>query len=270
MAAALMTTHVPKGVERSDTIIAGVPIEVVAPKDGLESGTLLQIHGGGFCVGSPLVSRAWSGAICDRLGLRVLSVDYRLAPEHPFPAAVDDVDAVVAEVLGEVDPEQVAISGDSAGANLALGAVQRRMARGESLPACLVLLSPWLDLTDDRLRDEQLIQADPMLSPEWLAACADAYAPLRLHDAEVSPIFGPLDGLPPILVQGGSDDVLAPDAARLVAQMPLGSDVTYSVASGLWHDFSLQVGTLEAADGGLDVTIEHLMKHLGLAETRRS
>jgi acetyl esterase/lipase len=264
MAAALMATHVPKGVERTRIKISGVGVEALHRTDGSETGTLLQVHGGGFCVGSPVVSRGWAGALCARLGLRVLSVDYRLAPEHPFPAAVDDVDVVLSEVLEEMDAEQLVLSGDSAGANLALGAVQRRVAAGRSTPAGLVLLSPWLDLSDDRLGDPLLSSADPMLSPSWLSACAEAYAPEKLADPRVSPLLGSLEGLPPLMVQGGSDDVLAPDAARLVAALPNGSDVTYSVASGLWHDFSLQVGTLEAADIALAVTSDFLSRVLGL------
>jgi len=264
MAAALMTTHIPRSVTRRRTDIAGVPAEVLSCNDGRDTATLVHLHGGGFAVGSPLLARAWSAALCKRLGITVILPDYRLAPEHPFPAARQDAAAVIDHVLGIRPSSKVAVSGDSAGANLVLGDAVARAEATTDLPAAMVLLSPWLDLTDDRLGDPALVARDPMMSPEWLAACATAYAPGRWSDPGVSPLLGPLGGLPPLLVQGGSDDVLAPDAARLVAALGDAGDVTYSVAAGLWHDFSLQIGTLAAADDALDVTIEHLTVHLAL------
>ena len=265
MAAAMVAAHHPKGVEKSDDIVAGVPVEVLTPKHQRPTGTLVHVHGGGFTVGAPVVNRAWAGALCERLGLEVIQPAYRLAPEHPFPAGLDDVTAVLGEILQRFDPATVALSGDSAGANLAMAATQRRIRDGGSLPAALVLLSPWLDLTYDRLSDPNLLARDPMLNPEWLAASATAYAPGQLENPEVSPIFGELVGLPPVFIQGGSDDILAPDAERLTrALAPLG-EVSLSVGARLWHDFSLQVGMLKAADQALEVTVDHLVATLALA-----
>jgi acetyl esterase/lipase len=253
----------PKGVEVSSDVIAGVPVEVLTAVGTEPTGTLVHLHGGGFTVGSPVVVRAWGGALAARLGVEVVVPDYRLAPEHPFPAGLDDAEAVLKDVLERFDPATVAISGDSAGANLALVAVRDRLAAGLEVPAALVLLSPWLDLSVDRLDDPRLVAADPLLSPDWLMACAVAYAAGRLGDPRVSPLLGEVVALPPTLVQGGSDDILAPDAARLAAQ----PGVTLSVASPLWHDFSLQVGQLAAADAGLEVVVDHLAGALGLEPT---
>lgn len=254
----------PAGLELSTDTIAGVPVEVLTPSVAEPVGTLVHFHGGGFTVGTPALGRSWAGAIALRLGLEVVLPDYRLAPEHTFPAAHDDAVAVVADVLGRYAPASVAVSGDSAGGNLALSVAQHQVATGGPIPGSLVLLSPWLDLTVDRLVDLALVRRDPLLSPEWLAAAATAYAAGELADPRVSPLLGSLDGLPPVLIQGGTDDILAPDAARLAAG--LGDGATLSIGPGMWHDFSLQVGMLAAADRALEVVVGHLSDSLDLAE----
>ena len=264
MAAASIANRPPKGIVLSTDTMAGVPVEVISPESTEPSGTLIHVHGGGFTVGSPALARGWAAALAQGLNLEVVLPDYRLAPEHPFPAGLDDVAAVLNGVLERWDPTTVALSGDSAGANLALAATVRRVRAGDSLPGSLVLLSPWLDLTYDRLVDAELVARDPMLSPEWLAAAAIAYAPGRLGEPEVSPLLGSLSGLPPVLIQGGSDDILAPDAERLTLALEGRSKVSLSVAPTLWHDFALQVGQLKAANDALDVTIEHLTSTLSL------
>ena len=223
----------------------------------------MHFHGGGFTVGSPALGRGWVGALALRLGLEVILPDYRLAPENAFPAAFDDAYDVVADVLTRFPPASVAVSGDSAGANLALGAVQQRVARGESVPGSVVLVSPWLDLTVDRRADRSLVRRDPLLSPEWLATAAVAYAPGQLEDPRVSPLLGVLEGLPPVFIQGGTDDILAPDAARLATG--IGEAATLSVALGMWHDFSLQVGMLAAADRALEAVVGHLAATMALS-----
>lgn len=250
----------PKTVDVSTDVVAGVPVEVLTPTDREPHGTLIHLHGGGFTVGSPAAVRAWAGAVAARLGIEVVVPDYRLAPEHPFPAALNDTEAVLADALSRWDPTTVALSGDSAGANLALVATQDRIHASLSLPAALVLLSPWLDLTVDRLDQPTLVKRDPLLNPEWLAMCAVAYAAGHLDTPRVSPLLGEIGGLPPTLVQGGSDDVLATDAARLCAAQ----GVTLSVASTFWHDFALQVGQLAAANAALEVVLDHLRSSLAI------
>ena len=246
----------PAGLELSTDIVAGVPVEVLTPTETPPGGTLVHFHGGGFTVGTPSLGRGWAGALAVRLGLEVVLPDYRLAPEHTFPAAYDDAVSVVSDVLSRFDPASVAVSGDSAGAGLALAAAQRQVADGAATPGSLILVSPWLDLTVDRLVDLALVRRDPLLSPEWLAAAATAYAAGQLEDPRVSPLLGNLAGLPPVLIQGGTDDIPAPDAARLAAA--LGTGATLSIGPQMWHDFSLQVGMLSAADRALEVVVGHL------------
>ena len=251
------------GLELTTDTVAGVPVEVLTPTGTTPVGTLVHFHGGGFTVGTPALGRGWAGALAVRLGLEVILPDYRLAPEHTFPAAYDDAVAVVADVLSRFAPSSVAVSGDSAGACLALASAQRQVADGAATPGSLVLLSPWLDLTVDRLVDLSLVRRDPLLSPEWLAAAATAYAAGQLEDPRVSPLLGSLEGLPPVLIQGGTDDILAPDAARLASA--LGRGATLSIGPKMWHDFSLQVGMLAAADRALEVVVGHLTATLDLA-----
>ena len=262
MAKAMALTKAPAGVTRATSTRGGVPVEILSPAGRSSTATLIHLHGGGFTVGSALMGLGWGGSLALALDLEVVLPDYRLAPEHPFPAALDDVNAVVAEVMATATPGSVALSGDSAGGNLALVAALEAAQRGPA-PASLLLLSPWLDLSVDRTADRALLKRDPMLDPAWLAASAQVYAPGGLRDPRVSPLLGSLDGLPPTLVQGGSDDVLAPDALRLAALRP--DVVSLSVATPLWHDYALQVGALRAADEALVLSIDHLARTLDRA-----
>lgn len=258
MAAMLMAVRVPKGTTRAIERVGGVPCEVHRPLKGRSEHTLMLIHGGGFCVGTPQMSRAWAAALSASFQATVVLPDYPLSPEVAFPEARDAVRRVW-EVLAPRG--NVGLLGDSAGGNLALGLAQATVG-SDAAPAALVLASPWLDLSVDRSVDAALAERDPMLSPGWLAACAAAYAPGRLDDPEVSPLLGGLTDLPPTLVLGGTDDVLSPDLDRLVAQWQGPAPIEAEVVEGMWHDFVLQVGLLEAADEALEGTLEFLATHL--------
>jgi acetyl esterase/lipase len=264
MDSALMAGRAPKSVVVTTDTIAGIPVEICTPASGAAPATLIHVHGGGFTVGSAATTRSWAAAISAALKIRVISPDYSLAPEHQFPCILDEVGGLVDQVIDSVGAELVALSGDSAGGNLALVSTLRRAQSGAPMPAALILISPWLDLTTDRLDDPALVRRDPLLNPEWLAASAVAYAPGQLDNPMVSPLLGPLEGLPPVLVQGGTDDVLAPDAGRLVAAIESTTSVTYSVGAEMWHDFPLQVGLLAAADSAFEVTTEFLTRNLAL------
>jgi epsilon-lactone hydrolase len=179
--------------------------------------------------------------------------EYRLAPAHAHPAALDDARDVMNAVLGEAALRSVVVSGDSAGAALALSIVLARRDAGEELPAGCILLSPWLDLGRNRWAVPELVRRDVVLSPRWLQACATGYAPpSSWADPSVSPLLAAHHGLPPLLIQAGSDELLAPDAEDLAASASLaGVDVTYTRWPRMWHDFALQPGLLTAADSAL-------------------
>ena len=244
------TALLPRGTTITEQLIAGLRAEVISAGT-LDTGrTVLHFHGGGYCVGSPLTLRSWAAHLSAATGEKVVLPEYRLAPEHPYPAALDDARAIWAELSGQ---GQLIVSGDSAGGGLALALTLSLRDAGQDLPAGCILLSPWLDLGRDRRADPDLVRRDVLLSPSWLAACARAYAaPQSWADPLVSPLHATIGGLPKLLIQAGTHELLAPDAALMAARAAAaGVDVTYTRWPRLWHDFMLQPGLLAAADSAL-------------------
>ena len=247
------TSLLPHGTTVVKEVIGGVPAEVVSvPAPGSQP-TVIHFHGGGYCVGSASVPRSWAAHLSARTGCRVVLPEYRLAPEHPHPAALGDARAVLKALSGEVRPGSLVISGDSAGGGLALALVLSLREERRELPAGCVLLSSWLDLGRDRRAVPDLVRQDVILTPDWLDACARAYAaPSAWADPSVSPLRAAHSGLPPLLIQAGSCELLAPDAGLLAASASAaGVDVTYTRWPRMWHDFALQPGLVAAADSAL-------------------
>ena len=247
------TSLLPRGTSITEQHIAGLRAEVVAAPGSDAQRTVVHFHGGGYCVGSALMPRSWAAHLSAQTGCRVVLPEYRLAPEHPYPAALDDARAVLAALSGPAGPGSVVVSGDSAGGGLALALIVSLREAGHDLPAGCILLSPWLDLGCDRRADPDLVRQDVALTPDWLEACARAYAdPAAWADPLVSPLCAVHAGLPPLLIQAGTSDLLAPDAGLLAASASAaGVDVTYTRWPRLWHDFVLQPGLLAAADSAL-------------------
>jgi epsilon-lactone hydrolase len=244
---------VPRGTTVAQQVLNGVPAQVVTAAGARPDRTVVHFHGGGYCVGSARTTRAWAAHLSAQAGCRVVLPEYRLAPEHPHPAALEDARAVMKALFGDAAPASVVVSGDSAGGGLALSAVLAWRDGSESLPAGCILVSPWLDLSRDPREQPDLVRRDVLLRPDWLEACAAAYAGgLDRADPAISPLLGAHGGLPPLLIQAGSDELLAPDAERLAASASAaGADVTYTRWPGMWHDFALQPGLLAAADSAL-------------------
>ncbi len=258
------TTLVPRGTTITEQAIGGVRAEVVSaaaaapaphPDRGPAPGprTVIHFHGGGYCLGSARTARSWAAYLSARAGCRVVLPEYRLAPEHPHPAALEDARAVVQALSGQTGPGAVVVSGDSAGGGLALALVLSLRDQGQELPAGCILLSPWLDLGRDRHAAADLVHRDVLLTPGWLDACARAYAtPSMWADHSISPLRATHDRLPPLLIQAGTDELLAPDAGLLAGSASAaGVDVTYTRWPRMWHDFALQPGLLAAADSAL-------------------
>jgi len=247
----------PRGTAITEQAIAGVRADVITAPAASNQVTVLHFHGGGYCVGSAFTPRSWAAHLSAATGARVVVPEYRLAPEHPHPAALDDARAIWAELRAQLaaqaSPGSIVVSGDSAGGGLALALTLSLREAGQDLPAGVILLSPWLDLGRDRRADPDLVRRDVLLSPSWLAACARAYAaPPAWSDPLVSPLRASHSGLPELLIQAGTDELLAPDAALLAASASAaGVDVTYTSWPRLWHDFTLQPGLLAAADSAL-------------------
>ena len=261
------------GPAGSDGAAAALPGEWIQARTGCaRRGTVLYLHGGAYCVGGPATHRPITGALARGTGMAVLALDYRLAPEHPFPAALDDALAAF-DALHALGP--VVLAGDSAGGGLALAtALALRDRRGTvaaagaagaagaadasdasdaapAVPAALLLLAPWGDLT--------LAQVPPptpgeaMLSRPWVEACAAHYlAGADARQPGVSPLLADLRGLPTTLIQVGTDDLLHAEALRLHAALDgAGVPVRCEVTAGRWHVFQLQAGVLPCANEAL-------------------
>jgi epsilon-lactone hydrolase len=243
----------PRGTTVARQVIGGVPAEVVSARAIRSQLTVVHFHGGGYCVGSARTPRAWAAHLSAQAGCRVVLPEYRLAPEHPHPSALEDARAVLGALSREAEADSLLVSGDSAGGGLALAIVLSLRDEGAELPAGCVLLSPWLDLSRDRSAISSLVRRDVLLRPDWLDACARAYAdPAAWAGGTVSPLCATHEGLPPLLIQAGTDEILAPDAGLLAASASAaGADVTYTRWPGMWHDFMLQPGLLATADSAV-------------------
>jgi acetyl esterase/lipase len=180
-------------------------------------GVILYCHGGGYAVGSPRVYRGMAARLATLTRCDVAVIDYRLAPEHVYPAAPDDAIVAYRALLSRIDAASLVIAGDSAGGNLALVTLLRARDRGLPLPSAAVLLSPWTDLTGSGASMRTNAKLDPMLPAQRIDEAARLYAPAaRLDDPDVSPLFGDFTGLPPLSIHVGSTEILLDDSRRLV------------------------------------------------------
>jgi acetyl esterase/lipase len=201
-------------------VIAGVPVEWVEPKtlsQDTRAPICVYLHGGGFIAGSLNSHRDMATHLAPMAQVRILMVDYRLAPEHPFPAAHEDAMAVYQALLAQgVAASQLLMGGDSAGGNLALATAQAIRDAGLPLPRGLVLFSPWLDLSHQGESITANVDKDAMLHRQLLVDALAMYAPTALvRDPKISPLFGNLSGLPPTLTVVSLSEILRDDALRL-------------------------------------------------------
>ncbi|MGU7784706.1 alpha/beta hydrolase fold domain-containing protein [Burkholderia sp. PU8-34] len=240
------------GMIRYRTSAGGVPAEVVAPKRGDTGGAILYLHGGAFCVGGPGTHRSVTTRLADESGMAVWTPDYRLAPEHPYPAALDDALAAYTALRAQGHaPERIVVAGDSAGGALALALAIALRDRGEPAPAGLLLISP---VTDAALRGDTLTSRrseDPMIRRGWLEQGLRWY-----HGAAAAATRGPLDtdllGLPPMLIQAGDQEVLLSDAQRLADHaLACGVPCRLEIHAARWHVFHLQSFYLRSARDAL-------------------
>jgi monoterpene epsilon-lactone hydrolase len=241
---------IPQGSVVKQVDAGGVPAEWVS-HNGAGDGVVLYLHGGGYCIGSPASYRGLTSALAAASGLAVHVPDYRLAPEQPCPAALEDARAVYAGLARQ--SRAVVLAGDSAGGGLALALAQALRAGGERAPAALLLISPWVDLNCSSATFAERAARDPLLSPGGLRRWAACYAGARgVSDPVCSPLHGEAGGLPPVLIQVGSEEVLLDDSRRLHARIEAaGGRATLRVFEGLWHDFQLHAGLLADADAAI-------------------
>ncbi|MFI8235402.1 alpha/beta hydrolase [Streptomyces sp. NPDC085900] len=266
--AAAITRPAPEGVAIRRTVLGGRPTLELEPAEVSGQGRLLYLHGGGYVIGSPDTHAGMVGELARRAGLRTVSVDYRLAPEHPFPAAVDDGLAAYRELLDTgTDPRDLVVAGDSAGGGLSIATLLAAREAGLPQPAAVVVFSPWVDLT---LAGES-IRAKEGVDPIFIESDLCAYADLYVGEGDraqplASPVLADLTGLPPLLVQVGANELLLDDAVRLAGRA--GADdveVTLEIGPGLPHVFQHHYGRLDEADAALERAARFLTARLSAA-----
>ena len=242
----------------------GVPAEWVSAPGAEADRAVLYLHGGGYVVGSPASHRELAGRLSAAAGARVLVIDYRLAPEHPFPAAVDDATAAYRWLFEQgVDPSRTAVCGDSAGGGLAVAALVALRDAGDPMPAAGVCLSPWVDL--EGLGESMTARAklDLMVGREGLLesaamylAGADARTPLA------APLYADLQGLPPLLIQVGTSETLYDDSIRLEGRArAAGVDVTLQTWEEMVHVWHLFAPLLPEGQQAIEAIGEFLKEH---------
>lgn len=242
------------GVEARPVDAGGVAAEWIVPAD--DGGrVVVYVHGGGYCIGSLGSHRPMLTHLAAAAPARVLSVDYRLAPEHPHPAALDDAVAAYRWVTRDqrIEPSKVVIGGDSAGGGLTLATLVALRDAGDPLPAAAFCLSPWADLTQSGATIQERAEEDPMVR----AADLERWAAMYAGDAppsmpEISPVFADLAGLPPLLIEVGTAEVLLDDARRVAEKAQgAGVEVTLTVAEDMIHVWHLFAGSVPEADEGI-------------------
>ncbi len=254
------------GGKTEQTDLGGVPAVRVAPRHASTTSpkVILLLHGGGYVFGhakgySPLAMR-----LAKRTAAIGYALDYRLAPEHPYPAAVEDALTAYRSLLENHQPHDIALVGDSAGGGLAMTLMHTARDSGLPLPACAVLFSPWTDLTfsgESLTKNEQteILLSLPMLSrlAAWYIGNHDS------HEPAISPLFADHKGLPPLLIQVSATELIYSDAERLAIQTrQSGADVQLEVADDMWHVWQLMAPLVRESRAALKQAVEFINRHL--------
>lgn len=234
------------------------------PKSSEPQHTVLYLHGGGYCIGSWGTQKGLITHLAIAAEVEVYAPNYRLAPEHPHPAALNDALQAYRWLVEQgITPGRIALAGDSAGGGLALATAITIRDSKLPAPASIVLISPWLDLRADSPSMIHNAAIDPMLRPSWTRWCAAQYLGGRdPDDPACSPLYASHAGLPPILIQTGSDEILLDDSTRLADRcQEAGVDVTLQRFEGLWHEFQIHAGLLKQSDDAIVKIADFLNVH---------
>lgn len=253
-------------VELNPVDLDGVPGEWSMVPGTDPSRVLMFFHGGGYCSGSIRSHRRMATEAARAAGVRTLAVAYRLAPEHPFPAARDDALTAWHWLRRQgIDAAHIAVGGDSAGANLSVALINQLRADSEELPACAWLVSPWTDLTMSGSTMTTKDAVDPLMHKGYLEELANAYVPagMESNDPRISVLYAELHGLPPALIQVGSEETLLDDASRFAtaagaADVP----VTLEIWPHMIHAWHLWNAHLDAGRRALASAAVFIRRHL--------
>ena len=257
--------HLPNDITREVIFADGVRCEWFIPQNSPNTQVLLFLHGGGFIYGLSDVHRQMVACLTQKMSIPLLLVDYRLAPEHPFPAALEDCVTAYRWLLKQgIAAQNIVIAGDSAGGNLTISTLMKLRDDSEALPAAAACLSPVIDLTD---RDDYFKgNYDPLLHPRAGRIYRESYvADNDAHNPLISPVFGNWQGLPPLLVHTGDDELLREDAVHInELAKAAGVDVRLEIYPRMWHDWQLYL-TLPQAIQSLDDIVQFFKSHIGHA-----
>lgn len=250
------------GAKRKAVSADGVPCEWIIPQNCHPDRVLLYLHGGGFVFGQTPPHLQMGAWLAKRMGIRLLMVDYRLAPKYPFPAALDDCVTAYRWLLNQhFSAKNIAIAGDSAGGNLTITTMMKLRDTGFPLPGAAACLSPVTDLTEKSGKDKAF--EDPMLPPKAVKFYSQSF--LGDNDPRtplISPVFGDLGGLPPLLVHVGEQEILREDAIRLVDRAKAaGVDARLEIYPRMWHVWQAFLSLPEAVHSLEDIS-RFLSSHL--------
>ncbi|MCP4749792.1 MAG: alpha/beta hydrolase [Proteobacteria bacterium] len=254
-----------EGVAFEPVQIGEMKAEWFVPSETAGDAVILYLHGGGYCLGSIETHRSLVSFMAKTAKVKALVIDYRLAPENPFPAAVEDAVAAYRWLLAQgVSPKNLTIAGDSAGGGLTVATLVDLKNKGEALPACAVCLSPWVDL--EGLGESMTTKAkeDPMVQKDSLLEMAQVY----LGDANAktplaAPLYADLSGLPPMLIQVGTAETLLDDANRLARRAKeAGVEVVLESWQEMFHVWQVMVSMVPESKDAVDGIAGFIEKHV--------
>jgi acetyl esterase/lipase len=244
-----LATPLPAGCGLAETTFGGVAGERLTPRTARPGRRMLYLHGGGYQLGSPRSIRHFAARLAEAAAVEALVPEYRLAPEHPFPAAVEDALATYRAALEEAASERIVLAGDSAGAGLALGMLVAARQAGLPMPAAAYLISPWCDLDGGGASIAAKAESDIFVSLAGLKAMAAAYATAdQMRDPRAAPLCADFAGFPPLLIHVGSEEILLSDSTRLAERAGLAEvEVRLEVEPEMLHGFPIFHDKLSAA-----------------------
>jgi monoterpene epsilon-lactone hydrolase len=266
---AVSAQPLPAGVTVTEAALGGVPTAEITVEGIEHRHVVLYFHGGVYVISDAFLAAGLASEVGRRTHAKVISVDYRLAPEHPYPAAVDDALAAYEALLDDgIAPSDIAFAGESAGGGLAIATLVNARDHGLALPAAAYLMSPYVDLTLAGTTMDTKRDLDPLLNRELLEPrVADYTAGQDAALALISPVFADLSGLPPLIIQAGSHEVLLDDAVRLAQQAATADvDVTLEITPRVPHVFQGYSAMLDEGAAALDRAGQLLSAHLAGAE----
>jgi acetyl esterase/lipase len=256
----------PRKIKIQPLHVGNLAAEWISVGNTLEDCAVLYVHGGAYNIGSLNTHRDLAARISKASHVKTLLIEYRLAPEHAYPAAIEDVVLAYRWLLKNgYSPHNIVIAGDSAGGGLAIATLVSLRDGGEPLPSAAICLSPWTDLARTGESMKTHIQVDPFLTPEWLEFMARHYVgnnnprmPL------ISPIYADLHKLPPIFIQVGSDDILLSDSIRLAERArEAGVVTTLDVWENMWHVWHFFAGKMPEGNHAMNQAGNYIHKNLG-------